>query len=156
MDDVSAVSLDLGQSAEVLVHHLADHRHARAEVSGESPSAQQFASQSLAGLPKYCLDLIGRQPICECVNQTGQQKDVRARQELFDFRRELEHVRWSCRARALARPLDEAIAFHSRELRTYRASRQPQLGGDVISSQADAAAKKGHDATAAGVEKLLP
>ena len=39
---------------------------------------------------KYCLDLIGRQPICECVNEPGQQRDVRARQELFDLRRELE------------------------------------------------------------------
>jgi hypothetical protein len=46
-------------------------------------------------------------------------------------------------------------AFHSRELRTYGASRESQLGSDVISSQAAAAAKKGHDAAAAEVEKLL-
>jgi hypothetical protein len=139
----------------VLVHHLADHRQARAEVSGGSLSAQQFTSESLAGLPKYCLDLSGWQPICECVNQTGQQGDVRARQELFDLRRELEHIRWSCGARALTRSLDDAIAFHSRELRTYRASREPQLGCDVISSQTAAATKKGHNAAAAGIEKLL-
>jgi hypothetical protein len=154
-DDVPAVSFNVGESAEVLVHHLADHRHARAEVSGGSFSARQFDGESPAGLPKYRLDLIGRQPICECVNQTGQQRDVRARQELFDLRRELEHMRWSCRARALTRSLDDAIALHSRELRTYRASRESQLGCDVVSSQAAAAAKQSHDAAAAGVEKLL-
>jgi hypothetical protein len=154
-DDVPAISLDMCQGPELLVHHLADHRQARAKVPGGSPSARQFGSESLAGLPKYGLNLIGRQPICERVNQTGQQRDVRARQELFDLRRELEHMRWSCGTPALTGSSHDAVAFHARELRADRASREYQLGRDVIRGEAWAATKKRHDAAAAGVEQLL-
>src|ERR687897_888916 len=98
---------------------------------------------------------MGRQAICERVNQTGQQRDVRARQQLFDLRRELEHMRWSGRTRALTRSSHDAIAFHSSELGAYSAPGECQLGCDVISGETAGAAKQVHDAAAAGVEKLL-
>jgi hypothetical protein len=39
-DDVPAVSFDMRERAELLVHHLADHRHAGAKIPGWSLSAR--------------------------------------------------------------------------------------------------------------------
>jgi hypothetical protein len=78
LDDVTAVSLDMRQSAELLVHHLAGHLHAGAKVPGGPFSAQQYVGESLAGLPKYRLDLIGRERICERISKAGQERNVRA------------------------------------------------------------------------------
>jgi hypothetical protein len=153
-DGVPAVSLDMREGAELLVHHLADHRHAGAKFPGGSFSPRQLAGEPLAGSAKYGLDLIGRQPFGERVNQIGQKRNVRARQELLDLRREFEHMGWSCGAWALAGSSHDAIAFHSHKLRAYSTSREPQLGCNVISGQAARAAKKSDDAATAGVEKL--
>jgi hypothetical protein len=152
---VPAVPLNVCQRSELLVHHLAGQRHAGAKVPGASSSAQQVASESFAGLAKYGLDLIGRQPFGERVNHIGQKWNVRARQELFDLRREFEYLGGACRAWALTSSSHDAIAFHSGELRAYSTPRQSQLGGDVVSGKAGGAAKKGDDTAATGIEKLL-
>jgi hypothetical protein len=92
-DDVSTISLDLSRGAQLFIHHLAHHRHSWREapdgsLSGDSSSASRFAC-----LPKHRLQLMWREPGREYFHQLSQQRDVRARQQLFDFGREFEDVR---------------------------------------------------------------
>jgi hypothetical protein len=91
-DDVSAVSLDSSRGAQLLIHHLARHRHARCEVPGRSLSARQFVSEFSASLPEHRLELIWRQPGGENIDELSQQRDVRRRQKLFDVGCEFEDM----------------------------------------------------------------
>lgn len=78
LDDVTAVSLDMGQGAKLLVDHLAGNRHSGAKAPGGAFSARQVVGESLARLSKYRFELIRRQGICERVSKARQQGDVRA------------------------------------------------------------------------------
>ena len=80
---------------------------------------------------------------------------VRARQQLLDFRCELEEMRWPGRpAVSLACAVHETIALHRRQQRSDRVGCHADLRRDVLDGQRSAA-QEPDDAPAARCEKLL-
>ena len=147
-DDVSTVSLDMHHRAKLLVQHVADGRDSRPEVTARSFSTPQLVSEFFSDLSKHRLQLNRRETIREDIHYLPQQRNVGVGQELFRLRCQLEYVRRSGCAGSLASSPHDAIAFKPRDLRTNCASGELQLSGDAIGCQ-PAAAKEGHDATAA-------
>jgi hypothetical protein len=59
------------------------------------------------------------------------------------------------RPRPSSDAMDDAVAFHGRDLRTHGIGGQTQLGGDVIDGQSTAL-KERDDTSATCIEQLLP
>ena len=85
------------------------------------------------------------------VDQLRQQRNVGARQQLFDFRSQLEHARRSRRTDTAAAASHHAITFHRGDLRPDAARAEPQRRRHVVHGEGSAL-KQADDAAAAGVE----
>ena len=140
---------------ELRVQEFVRGLHTRVERRDRVRPNGEFTRQALSGVPHHLLHLLGPRALRQHAQQMRQQRNVRARQELFDFRRELEHERRPRRAAFVTRAADESVALHHQQLRPDGIRRQPELRGHLFRSQSAPLKKRGNSA-AARLEKLLP
>ncbi len=154
-DNDAAVALDLGQRSEVLIHQLACGGNSRLEPSRDSSFSGQLASQSPASPSEQRLYLMCWQCLGEDIDQMGQQRDVRFRQELLDLRCQLVDMGGSRRPWSFPNLAYDPVAFHRCDLNANRALGQAELSRDVLRGPTTGT-EQSHDSSAARIKQLLP
>jgi hypothetical protein len=138
----------------MLIHQLAGGRNARLERTGDSPSSRQIVRESLASPAEQRLYLVGWQCVGKDANQVRQQGKVRFGEELFDLRCQLVDMGRSRRPRSFPDLPHNAIALHCGDLNAHGASRQVELGCEIVGCES-AAAEQRHNSSAACIKQLL-
>ena len=152
-DDVPTVLFDVSHSAKLLVKQLARGHDSGPQSTGRA-SGMQFAGEVPSRLSQQRINLTRRKVLGEHVNELGEQRNIRTRQQLLDLMCQLKQSRGSRCSRPPAHAADNAVTLHRGDLCSYPAGTEHEPGRDVVDRQW-AALEKADNAPSAGIEQLL-